>query len=248
MTTREASTSEAMPLERLEAEITELAGHLAAGECRWLQLIAEYDRRAGHETWGCRTIAHWLSWHCGLDVRSAREKVRVAHALEELPLVAEEFAGGRLSYSKVRAITRVATPATEEQLVMLAQHATAAQVERIVRTYRGMRSVEEETEAANERYAEQYLHVEYDLTAPASSAAECHRRSQRGCFVLSTSRATTCPPTSAAKAVPRDRLDPGRRSTSTRSRSWRSRSWPASPRLGTVASGTRSGSASTPAC
>ena len=90
-----------------------------------------------------------------LGLRSRRalggEKVRVAHTLEELPLVAEEFADGRLSYSKVRAITRVATPATEEQLVMLAEHATAAQVERIVRTYRGMRSVEEETEAANER-------------------------------------------------------------------------------------------------
>jgi hypothetical protein len=63
MAVGEATTMEAMPLERLEAEITELAGHLAAGECRWLELVAEYDRRAGHESWGCRTIAHWLSWH-----------------------------------------------------------------------------------------------------------------------------------------------------------------------------------------
>ena len=177
MTTREASTSEAstrqasiretpptepMPLERLEAEITELAGHLAAGECRWLMLVAEYDRRAGHETWGCPSIAHWLSWHCGLDLRSAREKVRVAHALEDLPLVTAEFGAGRLSYSKVRAITRVASAATEEQLVMYAQHTTAAQVERIVRTYRGVRSGDDETEAAD-GYAEQYLQVDYDL-------------------------------------------------------------------------------------
>ena len=140
MSRGEASTRQAMSLERLEAEITELAGQLAAGECRWLELVAEYDRRAGHETWGCRTIAHWLSWHCGLDMRSAREKVRVAHALTDLPRVREEFASGRLSYSKVRAITRVATAATEEQLIMLAEHSTAAHVERIVRTYRGMRS------------------------------------------------------------------------------------------------------------
>ena len=160
---REASSMEALPLEQLEAEITELAGHLAAGECRWLELVAEYDRRAGHETWGCRTIAHWLSWHCGLDMRSAREKVRVAHALGELPLVREEFATGRLSYSKVRAITRVATAATEEQLVMLAEHATAAQVERIVRTYRGMRSRGNETEVANQRCTDQYLQVDFDL-------------------------------------------------------------------------------------
>src|SRR5829696_7356570 len=159
---REASSMEALPLEQLEAEITELAGQLAAGECHWLRLVAEYDRRAGHETWGCRTIAHWLSWHCGLDMRSAREKVRVAHALMDLPLVAEEFAAGRLSYSKVRAITRVATPANEEQLVMYAQHTTAAQTERIVRTYRG-RTKQEDTEAANRLYDEQYLQVDYDL-------------------------------------------------------------------------------------
>ncbi len=160
--TTQLTTAAAMPLERLEAEITELAGQLAAGECRWLQLVAEYDRRSGHESWGCRTIAHWLSWHCGLDMRSAREKVRVAHALEDLPLVTEEFTAGRLSYSKVRAITRVATPANEEQLVMYAQHTTAAQTERIVRTYRG-RTKDEEVEAAIHLYEEQFLQVEYDL-------------------------------------------------------------------------------------
>jgi hypothetical protein len=159
----EASTMDALPLERLEAEITELAGHLAAGECRWLELVAEYDRRAGHESWGCRTIAHWLSWQCGLDMRSAREKVRVAHALTELPRVRQEFGAGRLSYSKVRAITRVATPANEEQLVMYAQHTTATQTERIVRTYRGYRSGDEETQAANRLHEEQYLQLEYDL-------------------------------------------------------------------------------------
>jgi hypothetical protein len=158
----EAPTVDAMPLERLEAELTELAGHLAAGECRWLELVAEYDRRGGHESWGCRTVAHWLSWHCGLDMRAAREKVRVAHALRELPLVRGQFAAGRLSYSKVRAITRVATAANEESLVMYAQHTTAAQTERIVRTYRRYRSPAEETAAANQLYEEQYLAVDYD--------------------------------------------------------------------------------------
>ena len=62
---------ETMPLERLEAEITQLAGHLAAAECRWMLLIAEFDRRAGYEQWGCRTCSHWLSWQCGLDMRAA---------------------------------------------------------------------------------------------------------------------------------------------------------------------------------
>jgi hypothetical protein len=77
-------------------------------------------------------------------------------------LVTEEFSAGRVSYSKVRAITRVATPANEEQLVMYAQHTTAAQTERIVRTYRG-RTKDEDTEAANRLHEEQYVQVEYDL-------------------------------------------------------------------------------------
>jgi hypothetical protein len=79
---------------------------------------------------------HWLGWHCALDERAAREKVRVARALTEFTLICEKFARGRLSYSKVRAITRIATPATEADLVNIAEHATAAQVERLVSGYR----------------------------------------------------------------------------------------------------------------
>jgi hypothetical protein len=152
----------AMPLARLEAEITELAGHLAAAECRWLLLIAEFDRREGHAHWGCQTCAHWLSWHCGLAPRAARERVRVAHALAELPLVTEHFAAGRLSYSKVRAITRVATPDNEAALVELALHGTAVQVERSVRAYRRVQGIDDETEAENARHAARFLQYDWD--------------------------------------------------------------------------------------
>jgi hypothetical protein len=162
MDTREVVAPDTMPLERLEAEITELAGHLAAGECRWLQLIAEYDRRAGYEQWGCYSVVRWLGWHCGLDARAARDKVRVAHALEALPTITEEFAAGRLSFSKVRALSRIATPMNEGDLVMLAQHATAAQVERIVRAARGVLTVEEATRVANRQVAEQYLRADWE--------------------------------------------------------------------------------------
>ena len=166
MDTREARNEvlvpESMPLERIEAEITELAGHLAAGECRWLLLVAEFDERRGHEQWGSRTCAHWLSWHCALDVRSAQEKLRVAHALRELPLVTEHFAAGRLSYSKVRAITRIAHAENEEALVALALHATAAQVERSVRAYRRCRSHDEELHDHNEHHAQRYFRGDWD--------------------------------------------------------------------------------------
>ena len=71
MTVGEATDELAdVPTERLEAQITELAGHLAAAECRWLGLVGEFDRRKGYEAWGCISCAYWLSWHCGLDLRS----------------------------------------------------------------------------------------------------------------------------------------------------------------------------------
>lgn len=126
-----------VPLERLEAEITELAGHLAAAECRWIRLIGEFDRRNGWAVWGCRSCAHWLNWQCGLSMEAARERIRIAHRLEELPLITAEFEAGRLSYSKVRALTRVATADDEADLVDFARDTTAATFERFVRAYRG---------------------------------------------------------------------------------------------------------------
>ena len=67
MDVREVAAADTLPLERLEAEITEWAGHLAAAQCRWIQLIAEYDRREGWKQWGCHSVVQWLGWHCGLE-------------------------------------------------------------------------------------------------------------------------------------------------------------------------------------
>src|SRR5215204_6454751 len=123
---------------RLADEITELASHIHAATCRWLGLVAEFDNRGGWGEWGCRSCAHWLSWRCGIGVVAAREHVRVARRLEELPLIRGAFAQGRLSYSQVRALTRVEAVAREEDLLSLARHATASQLERLVRAYRGV--------------------------------------------------------------------------------------------------------------
>ena len=76
-----------LPLRELEAQITELAGHLNAANYRWLTLIAEFDRRKGWSDSVTQSCAHWLNWKCGLDIGAAREKVRVAHALVKLPLL-----------------------------------------------------------------------------------------------------------------------------------------------------------------
>jgi len=121
---------------QLEQEICELAAHLAAGTCRWLLLIEEFDRRRGWAEWGVRSCAHWLSWRCSVGLVAAREHVRVARRLPGLPRVQRHFVSGELSYSKVRALTRVATPETEDKLVELALHATGAQLDKLVRGYR----------------------------------------------------------------------------------------------------------------
>ena len=99
-----------VPLPRLEQEITELAGHINAATARWLTLVGEFDRREGWAEWGCRSCTHWLSYRCGLSPAAAREQVRVARLLADLPQIRTAFGGGELCYSQVRAITRVATP------------------------------------------------------------------------------------------------------------------------------------------
>jgi hypothetical protein len=121
-----------LPLERLESEITELSGHLAAATARLLAWISEYDRREGWKEWGCVSAARWLSWKCGDGLHAAREKVRAARALDGLPQLASVFTTGELSFTKVRALTRVATAGDESQWIALARSSSGAQLERVV--------------------------------------------------------------------------------------------------------------------
>lgn len=124
---------ESVPTKVLEASISSYAGRMAASMARWLSWIAVFDRREGWFEWGQQSCAGWLNWKCGVDTRTAREQVRVARALEHLPLIQEVFAAGELSYSKVRALTRVANEFNEGDLVEVALHTTASQLERTCR-------------------------------------------------------------------------------------------------------------------
>lgn len=123
---------------QLGEEIQRLAAHIDAALCEWLGMIAEFDRREAWGELGLASTAQWLSWRCSIGPGTAREHVRVARALDELPLTRVAFARGELSYSKVRAITRVDNVAREAELLELAQYATAADLERIVGAYRGV--------------------------------------------------------------------------------------------------------------
>jgi 5-methylcytosine-specific restriction endonuclease McrA len=147
-------------LDRLGDQIAELSAHLEAATARLLALIREFDARGGWNT-GFRSCAAWLSWRVGLDLGAARERVRVARALGTLPALAEALARGELSYAKVRALTRVATPETEPRLLAVGRAGTAAHVERIVRGWRRVDRLAEAREAARQ-HAGRALHVYQD--------------------------------------------------------------------------------------
>lgn len=151
----------ALPTRELETELLTLAGHVAAAQCRFLLLLAEFEHRDGWAGPGLRSFAHWLSWRTGMSLRTAGEHVRVARALTQLPAVTAAFATGTISYSKVRAITRLVgdTPRepdqadssgddavtepppeladdAEEALLNIALNGTASHVESVVRATR----------------------------------------------------------------------------------------------------------------
>jgi hypothetical protein len=147
-------------LERLGDEIAELSAHLDAATARQLDLIREFDARGGWNT-GFRSCAEWLSWRVGLDLGAARERVRVARALGTLPRLARALARGELSYAKVRALTRVATPETEVRLLAVGRAGTASHVERIVRGWRRVDRLAEARVAARQ-HAGRALHVFQD--------------------------------------------------------------------------------------
>ena len=123
-------------VEELGQEIAELAVHLDAATHRLLECIRQFDAECGWEPQGAVSCAHWLSWRIGIDPATAREKVRVARALGNLPAIDAALKSGKLSYAKVRALTRVATPETEAKLLDAAMYSTGSQLERLCRGYR----------------------------------------------------------------------------------------------------------------
>ncbi|BEP15701.1 HNH endonuclease signature motif containing protein [Acidothermaceae bacterium B102] len=139
------------PMPELESGIIKLGSDIAAAEAVWLSMIAAFDLREGWAGHGVVSCAHWLSWRCGLALPAAHEKVRVARALTQLPATSASFEKGELSYSRARAITRVATPENETELVELARHTTGAQLERVVRAMSGVVKAEEVKERSFRR-------------------------------------------------------------------------------------------------
>ena len=151
---------ETSEVDQLGDRIAQLSAQIQAATYRLLVLIREFDEKSGWNT-GFRSCAHWLNWRTGLDLGTAREKVRVAKALGVLPLLSEAMGCGELSYSKVRALTRVATPENEAELLEFARAGTAAHVEKLVRAWRRI-DRQDEVQHENRRHASRYLQAYTD--------------------------------------------------------------------------------------
>jgi hypothetical protein len=154
-------------LEQLEEELISFSKRMNGLEYEFLVLIREFDIRQGWKAWYFNNCAEWLNFKCGISVGTAREKVRVARGLFDLPRCSEAFAAGELSYSKARALTRVANCRTEPELLDFALFATASQVEEHCRQLRnGQRRVStaDANRAHKARYLSRSIHEDGSMT------------------------------------------------------------------------------------
>src|SRR5262245_1187128 len=139
MDTRSHVSGRRRAIDDLDRAIVDLSARINASTYELLVLIREFDERAGFLQWNLANCAEWLHWRCDLSLNAAREKVRVAHALKCLPQMSDALARGVLSYSKARALTRVATRENEESLLRFALSTTTARVEERSRQMRNVR-------------------------------------------------------------------------------------------------------------
>ena len=177
-----AAAESTPPLEWLETQICELAGHISAATCRFLVLLGDFDAREGWAQWELPSCSAWLSWKCQLASGTAREHVRVARAMRTLPVITAEFAAGRMSYAKVRALTRIATPDTESDLAELGGPMTASQVERFVRAHRQVSQADDDAAQAERR-------VRWRMEEDGSLSLSVRLPAAQGAVVLQALRA-----------------------------------------------------------
>lgn len=175
-----------LPTELLEAHLVAHAAWETAGLAHMIGVLGEFDRRQGWATWGCRNAQQWLSWKCGLGYTAATERLRVAHALPLLPAISAAFGDGHISWSKVRELTRVATPDDDATWAQLARWSTASQLSRLTAARRRIMPDDAASQIAGRAMTsrlEDDGSVTISLRLPADRAAQ----------VLAVVRAATTP-------------------------------------------------------
>ena len=159
----------------MEGEIINFSQQLNVTEYEFLLLIREFDVRQGWKAWLFNNCAEWLNVKCGMSLGTAREKVRVALALYDLPECAAAFAAGDLSYSKARALSRCANPRNEGELLDYSLRATAAQVEthcHHLRNAQRRQSTTDANQVHSARYLRRFEHDDGSITLSAQLPKE----------------------------------------------------------------------------
>src|SRR6188768_3387479 len=132
------TSTELRSIDELDAAIRQLVRNMNTECHQMLVLVRELDDRFGWKQWGFKTCSEWLAYRTGICLSAAREQVRTAHALRSLPAISAAFAEGRLTYTKVRALTRVADRSQEDLLLAYALDTTAENVEERCRQIRNV--------------------------------------------------------------------------------------------------------------
>ena len=166
----------------LRRAVTDMAGHINHADWRFIKLIAEMDRTRGWDERGYCNLGNWLDHRCGLGPCAARERIRIGRALARLPRIDAAFRDGILSYSKVRAITRVATRDNEAMLLAIAGRSSAAQLESLVRTHERIGNPDRERICSEQRRSLSWHYEDGMLVVTAAVPAE------RGALVINALR------------------------------------------------------------
>ena len=162
----------------LRRAVRDMAAHINHADWRFIKLIAAMDRTRGWTEAGYASLGNWLDHRCGLGPCAARERIRIGRALARLPHIDAAFRDGVLSYSKVRAITRVATRESEAVLLDIAGSSSAAQLESLVRTHERIGGDERERVRSETRRGLNWYYEDGMVVVTAAVPAE------RGALVI----------------------------------------------------------------
>ena len=162
----------------LRRAVTRMAAHINLADWRFIKLIAAMERTRGWQEGGYCNLGNWLDHRCGLGPCAARERIRIGRALAQLPRIDAAFRDGVISYSKVRAITRVATPETDAMLLAITERSSAAHLESLVRTYERVGGIDRKCASSEQRRSLSWRYEDGMLVITAAVPAE------RGALVI----------------------------------------------------------------
>jgi hypothetical protein len=131
----------------LREQVIMVGQRWSAAQHRLLELVVALEESGEWAVDGATTCAHWVADALDVEVCTAREWLRIGRKLKALTTINEAFVDGRLSYSKVRTLTRVATPANESELEAIAEDVPAGRLAHALAGWLTRHETPEETEA-----------------------------------------------------------------------------------------------------